>query len=231
VRGREHLLAEAVRSLEHYGIRPVIIEDSLTVGWGWEKGLRDCRSDYVILAADDVEIADCSAMAVAMSRANVGLVVSPVVFNPNGSLQGAGGYGLRMEDGGIARNTLFPFARRETLELLAPWPGTSHYCDCWLSEYAWRLGRGPVVTHGFALVHKVSSPKATDARLTYERWRSLRLEELGYRGREHRPGRVYIIKIRLRTELRLLSAGVREYVIHAPGRFWHGLRRSRSRRR
>jgi hypothetical protein len=229
-RGREHLLADAVRSLERHGIRPVVVEGSRTACWGWEKGLRDCTSEYVILAADDVEIADCSALAVAMSRADVGLVVSPVVVNPDGSLQGAGGYGLRMEDGGIARNALFPFARRETLELFVPWPGTSHYCDCWISEHAWRLGRGPIVTHGFTLVHKISSPKAPDARPTYERWRSSRLEELGYSRRERNRGCGYMVKVRLRTEFRLLSAGGRQYLIYAPGRFWQGLRRRRSRK-
>ena len=235
--GREQLLAETVASLEEHGIDPVVVPSSPSCGEGWAIGLRACSADYVLLASDDIEVGDVSRLETALARAKAGLVVSPVVVNADGSLQGAGGFGLRLEDGATARTTIFPFALRETFLLVSPWPTSNHHCDAWISECAWRLGRGPIVTHGFELVHKIETPITEGEVRAYESWRARRLDDLG--ASTPRPdfdavsraleGRSIVImgaRARMRTELRLASAGLPTYLATTPGRATGASRRA-----
>jgi hypothetical protein len=174
--GREELLAEAVASFERHGIGCVVVENSPSCGTGWRIGLERATADLVLLASDDVEVSEDSwGFAEAVARARSGSVVCPIIFWPDGTLQGAGGYGLNLEDGAIAHNCIFPFAARDTLELISPWPERNHYCDVWVSEEARRIGRGPIVTYGFALVHKIVSPDTPGQYAEYRRWRRRRI--------------------------------------------------------
>jgi hypothetical protein len=229
--GREQLLGEAVASFEKRGFDPVVVPDSPSCGEGWAIGLDACRADYVLLASDDIELADVSRLDAALARAAAGLVVSPVILNADGSLQGAGGFGQRLEDGALARTTIFPFASRDTLLVLSPWPASTHYCDSWISECAWRLGRGPIVTYGFDIVHKIISPIREGEVQAYDSWRADRLRtlpaaarrghrELGaiFRSHEGRTIVVTGIRARSRTELRLLSADGPGYAATTPKR-------------
>jgi hypothetical protein len=239
IAGREQLLRETVESLEERGIDPVIVPNSPSCGEGWEIGLRSCRADYVLLASDDIEVSDVSRLGTALARAAAGLVVSPVVVNADGSLQGAGGFGQRLEDGALARTTIFPFALKETFLVVSPWPASNHYCDSWISECAWTLGRGPIVTHGFDLVHKFIAPIREGEVQAYAGWRADRLRTVpGAAGRRHRDidaiirsheGRSIVVtglRARSLTELRLLSAGVRTYLTTSPKRAVRGSRRT-----
>jgi hypothetical protein len=237
--GREQLLRETVASLEQSGIDPVVVPNSPSCGEGWAIGLAASTADYVLLASDDIEVSDISRLGTAVARAAAGIVVSPVVVNPDGSLQGAGGFGQRLEDGALARTTIFPFASRETFLLLAPWPASNHYCDSWISECAWMLGRGPIVTHGFDLVHKIIAPTSDAEVDAYGSWRADRLRVLPeatrrrhraiedvFRSLEGRSIVVTGIRGRSRTELRLMSAGIPEYVAASPKRVVGGFRRA-----
>lgn len=229
--GRDQLLAETVASLEKHGIDPVVVPHSPSCGEGWAIGLQACSADYVLLASDDIEVGDFSRLETALARADAGLVVSPVIVNADGSLQGAGGFGLQLEDGALARTTIFPFALRETFSLVWPWPPSNHYCDSWISECAWRLGRGPIVTHGFDIVHKIITLTREDELGTYDGWRVQRLRALPeaargphrdtvaiFRAHEGRSLVVTGVRTRTQTELRLLSASVPKYLAMMPKR-------------
>ena len=229
--GREQLLRDTVASLEERGIDPVVVRNSPSCGEGWAIGLEACSADYVLLASDDIEVSDISRLRTALARAAAGLIISPVIVNPDGSLQGAGGFGERLEDGALARTTIFPFALRETFLLVSPWPLSNHYCDSWISECAWTLGRGPVVTHGFDIVHKILGPLREGEAQEYERWRAHRLRTLPdtvrrrhrdiaatFRSHEGRSITVAGARARSLTELRLLSAGVPTYAATSPKR-------------
>jgi hypothetical protein len=242
--GREQLLREAVASFAERGFDPVVVSNSPSCGEGWTIGLGACRADYVLLGSDDIELADISRLDTALARAAAGLVVSPVIVNVDGSLQGAGGLGQRLEDGALARTTIFPFASRGTFLHVSPWPASTHYCDSWISECAWTLGRGPIVTHGFDIVHKIISPIREREVQAYDSWRADRLRTLpGTSWRRHREldtvfrsheGRSIVVtglRARSRAELRLLSAGVATYVAMTPqrafGGSWRALRLAR----
>jgi hypothetical protein len=237
--GREQLLRETVASLEERGIDPVVVPNSPSCGEGWAIGLEASCADYVLLASDDIEVSDISRLETAVARASAGLVVSPVIVNADGSLQGAGGFGQRLEDGALARTTIFPFASRQTFQAVSPWPPSNHYCDSWISECAWMLGRGPVVTHGFALVHKIIAPTSAGEVEAYDSWRTDRLQMLpDATRRRHRPidevfrsleGRNIVvagIRGRSQTELRLASAGLPAYIGTSPRRAVGGSRRA-----
>jgi hypothetical protein len=237
--GRELLLREAVASFEERGLDPVVVPNSPSCGEGWAMGLQACRADYVLLGSDDIELADVSRLDTALARAAAGLLVSPVIVNVDGSLQGAGGFGQRLEDGALARTTIFPFASRETLLVVSPWPASTHYCDSWISECAWRLGRGPIVTHGFDIVHKIISPIREGEVDAYDSWRADRLRTLPtaarrrhraldsiFRSHEGHSIVVTGIRARSRTELRLLSADGPGYVATIPKRVVGGSRRT-----
>lgn len=229
--GRDQLLAETVASLEKHGIDPVVVPNSPSCGEGWAIGLQTCSAEYVLLASDDIEVGDLSRLRTALDRADAGLIVSPVIVSADGSLQGAGGFGLRLEDGALARTTIFPFALRETFSLVSPWPPSNHYCDSWISECAWRLGRGPIVTHGFDLVHKVITLTREGEQDAYDRWRMERLRTLPeaarrphrdtvavFRAHEGRSMVVTGVRARMRTELRLATASVPGYLALLPRR-------------
>jgi hypothetical protein len=174
--GREGLLSHAVSSLEQRGIRCIVVENSPSCGAGWRLGLELAAADLVLFASDDVEaFGEWWGMDEAVARARSGNVVCPVIFWPDGTLQGAGGLGRDLEDGAVAYNCIFPLADRRTFELIAPWPETNHYCDGWITEHAQRTGRGPIVTHGMGLVHKIISPMSTMEYVRYRRWRRRRL--------------------------------------------------------
>jgi hypothetical protein len=237
--GREQLLRETVASLNEHGIDPVVVPNSPSCGEGWAVGLEACRADYVLLASDDIEVGDLSRLETALARAAAGLIVCPVIVNPDGSLQGAGGFGERLEDGALARTTIFPFAARETLVAVSPWPPSNHYCDSWISECAWMLGRGPIVTQGFELVHKVIAPTRRGEAEAYDSWRTDRLRALPdalrrrhrdtaaiFRSLEGRSIIVTGIRARSRTELRLMSAGLPTYAAAGPKRAVGGSRRT-----
>lgn len=153
VPGREDLLNQAVDSFRSHGVEPVVVHDSPSCGAGWAIGLPWATADLVLLASDDFEIADWSGIHRAIDRALSGFVVCPVILNPDGSLQGAGGMGFSLADGDTADNCIAPLGRRETLASLAPWPHLNHYCDTWITRQARERGIGPVVTHGVELTH------------------------------------------------------------------------------
>lgn len=148
--GRGHLLKATVASLEEHGIEPVVVHDSRSCGEGWEIGLERCTAEIVGLWSDDLTIQAWDEAAV-LDR--MPTVVCPVILNPNGGLQGAGGMRLVLADGEQARNCICPIAERELFERFRPWPHLNHYCDTWITQRAVWAHHGPVVTWSVRLVH------------------------------------------------------------------------------
>lgn len=151
--GREHLLQACLGSLEEHGIDPVVIEDSPSCGEGWEIGLARCTARIVGLWSDDFTIAHWDERELLDRLRKRITVLSPAILNPDGTLQGAGGMGLSLQDGEPARNCICPIAERTVLEGFRPWPHLNHYCDTWISQRAIWMGRGPTVTRAAQLVH------------------------------------------------------------------------------
>jgi hypothetical protein len=166
------MLARMIISLEGHGIDWLIVEESPSCGEGWELGLKRATAEFVLLASDDFVLVDWSARKVVLDRAGAGQVVCPVIFEPDGSLQGAGGMGERLDDGDVAVNCIAPLARRELLEQFRPWPHLNHYCDTWITHRAKRINRGPIVTHGFAFTHHYLSEWNPSEYEAYQEWRT-----------------------------------------------------------
>jgi hypothetical protein len=166
------MLGRLIESLEQHEIGWVIVEESPSCGEGWELGFKRTTADYVLLASDDFVLVDWSARKVALDRAWAGQVVCPVIFEPDGALQGAGGMGEHLDDGDVAVNCIAPFAKRDLFRRLAPWPHLNHYCDTWITQMAKRRNRGPIVTHGFAFTHHYLSEWNPSEYEAYEKWRT-----------------------------------------------------------
>lgn len=150
--GREHLLNATVASLEEHGIEPMVVLDSPSCGEGWEFGLEQCDARYVALWSDDFTIDHWDDRRI-HDRLAQGSVLSPAIRNPDGSLQGSGGFGLGLADGEQAANCICPIAERQVLEGFRPWPQLNHYCDTWISQRAVWAQRGPIVTWDAVLTH------------------------------------------------------------------------------
>lgn len=152
--GREHLLADCIKSLLHHGITPVVVEDSPSCGEGWMIGLERCKAKVVGLWSDDFTISSWNEQHVLERiQMNAGALVAPMILNPDLSLQGAGGFGLDLKDGATARNTICPIGERHVLDGFRPWPHLNHYCDTWITQRAVWANRGPIVTRAVQLVH------------------------------------------------------------------------------
>jgi hypothetical protein len=170
--GREQSLGRLIDSLEEHGLDWVIVEESPSCGEGWELGLDRTTADFVLLASDDFVLVDWSARKVVLDRADATQVVCPVIYEPDGTLQGAGGMGQRLDDGDVAVNCIAPFARRDVLETYRPWPHLNHYCDTWITCQARLRNRGPIVTHGFAFTHHYLSEWNPGEYEAYTEWRT-----------------------------------------------------------
>jgi hypothetical protein len=80
--------------------------------------------------------------------------------------------GERLDDGDVAVNCIAPFAQRNLLRDLAPWPHLNHYCDTWITWQAKRRNRGPIVTHGFGFSHHYLSEWNPAEYEAYMDWRT-----------------------------------------------------------
>lgn len=170
IASREHLLNACVESLERHGLEPMVVLDSPSCGEGWEFGLEKCDAKYVALWSDDFTIDKWDDQTVRRLLTQQIAVLCPTILNPDGSLQGAGGMGLNLPDGAVARNCIAPIAERQVLEGFRPWPHLNHYCDTWISQRAIWAKRGPIVTSRVRLVHHHLSEWDSAEYVAWQKW-------------------------------------------------------------
>lgn len=179
--GREDLLERSL-SAWHAAIDPrlvkVIHNDGRSVGPAWQEAVETCATEFLWLACDDAYPKDAAFgtnldRVLAHERAQG--VVCPVTWNADGSLQGSGGYGDTLRDGETARNCAFPLAPAEIFRQMIPFPPTSWFVDCWITERAHALDRGPMVTAGIGLVHERINWSLQAEFPAYEAWRKTQM--------------------------------------------------------
>lgn len=168
--GREHHLEACLASLEQHDIEPVVVENSPSCGEGWAVGLAQCKAPIVGLWSDDFTITHWDLAEIRDRLKKRITVLAPVILNPDGTLQGAGGMGLDLQDGATAHNTICPIAERTVLEGFKPWPWLNHYCDTWISQRAVWMGRGPTVTRAAVLTHHHLSPWDSTEYVAWQSW-------------------------------------------------------------
>lgn len=151
--GREELLRACLASFTEHTpselLHRVIIPNSPSCGEGWTRGVEKARGDYLLLAADDVEAWP------GWYEGACRPFTCPVLYWPNGTLQGAGGHHRTFTNGQTAANVAFPLIQREVWDAVQPIPPLNHFCDIWITEEAQRHGYSPIVDWRCRLTHKV----------------------------------------------------------------------------
>lgn len=169
IAGREQSLQRTIRSYRSHtrGVETIfcIHENAQASGEGWRKGAATLHagwgpSDYLHLTNDDIEVTDPDWWRACVETCDEGKLPAPVVFNPDGSLQSAGGQigapgDLIAEigrDGSPVGFTTVPFLS------WTQWVEIGmldvHYSsDVWVSERGKQLGMETVLRHAYQLTH------------------------------------------------------------------------------
>lgn len=167
--GREQSLQRTIRSYRAHsrGVELIfsIHENSRSSGEGWRKGAATLahgfgEPDYLHLTNDDIEVTDPAWWEACIETCDEDLIPAPVVYNPDGSLQSAGGQvgavGDLITEVGRDRSpvgfTTVPFLS------WAQWTEIGmldvHYSsDVWISHRGRQLGYETVLRHAYQLTH------------------------------------------------------------------------------
>lgn len=167
--GREQSLQRTIRSYRAHsrGVSIVfsIHENARASGEGWRKGATTLAqgfgpTDYLHLTNDDIEVTDPDWWRTCIETCDEGQLPAPVVYNPDGSLQSAGGQigapGDLIQEIGRDRSpvgfTTVPFlswGQWEQIGML-----DVHYSsDVWVSERGRQLGYETILRHAYQLTH------------------------------------------------------------------------------
>jgi len=159
IRGREESLA---RCVESYGpdVNVIVVEGSPTCGEGWIAGLERSSAPFIHFSCDDLEVRNGAWIEACTERAGAGDLPCPYVFQPDGSIESAGGdmkveHNLLREwqpDGTEVDFTPVPFLSRDQLEHVQLLP-TQYLCDVWVSYRGKHFGYDTVLTEGYELTH------------------------------------------------------------------------------
>lgn len=160
--GRESSLARCVESFElrTEDLNVIVINDSITCGWGWKRGLEKSGASYVALVADDIECASETWAQACTEAADEGLLPCPRVWTPEGTVESQGGdmnaYGHILSRYRKHRAptdfTTVPFASREQIDRIGMLE-VQYSCDVWVSYRGRQLGYETVLCHGYDLIH------------------------------------------------------------------------------
>lgn len=174
VPGREAELAAAIASLQYLGFEyeVIVIPGPTTCGQAWIDGAEDSEGDYLWFLSDDIELRRDSYVGSEFSLLDDGKIVCPVLYNVNGSMQGAGGFGDTVPHDGIARVCAFPLMSRTTWEEIGAIPPFNHFCDVYITDWARSKSRGPLVRYNLALIHKIVRMSTNEEAKEYEEWLS-----------------------------------------------------------
>ncbi len=175
VKGREEWLERCISSYTAHGeVNPIVIEDSLTCGWGWKTGLDRSEAPYVLLACDDQECV--GSLEVAIQTVNEGFLPCPRVWNADGSIQSQGGdmnvrhhiISRPQKDRTPVDYTTVPLMSREQADVIGMIP-THYSSDVWVSYRGRQLGYETVLRHGYEIVHHLADVKRGAGMSQYER--------------------------------------------------------------
>lgn len=161
IKGREESLKRTLASYRYYTV--CVVEDSPCAGTGWKRGVEEFvrvhgQPRFVHLTNDDCELE--GTLEGAVEAAKAGHIACPVVLNPDGSLQSAGGQlGAPADlldeigpDWGEVGFTTVPFLSWEQWEQIGMLD--VHYCsDAWVSHRGRQLGYETVLRHDYRIVH------------------------------------------------------------------------------
>lgn len=163
VEGRAQSL---LRCLAAYNDRSVgarlevlVVEGSPTCGLAWQEGAGCASGDYIHLTADDLEPHD-GWWEPAVEACDLKKLPCPIVFNPDGNVQSAGGdldapSCLRTrigEDWSPVPFTTVPFMSVRQWDAIGMIP-LHYFTDVWVSERGAQLGIGTVLRTGYTLTH------------------------------------------------------------------------------
>lgn len=168
--GREDSLARLVESYERHTAKGVlnfiVIHDEETCGIGWQEGIKLARAPHIHLSCDDLEITSPTWAGACMEATAKGLLPSPIVRRPDGSIESCGGdmgapaclISEMQPDGTKVDFSPVPFGSREQVEAIGMHAG--HYeTDTYFSHKGRKLGWPTVVTHGYEFTHHHSNVK------------------------------------------------------------------------
>jgi hypothetical protein len=167
--GREESLDRTIESYKKMTRGPELVwfihEDSPSCGIGWRNGANALELgygplDYLHFTNDDIEVTDPKWWKVCTETADEGGLPCPVVMNPNGSLQSAGGQLGQADD--LLRDlvpdktavdfTTVPFMSWEQWKAIGMLP--IHYsADVWVSYRGRQLGYETFLRLRYRLTH------------------------------------------------------------------------------
>jgi hypothetical protein len=138
----------------------ITVPKSPCCGVGWLEGASISEGDYIHLSADDLEPHE-GWWQPAVATCDDGLIPAPTVYNPDGSVQSAGGdltapncllTDEAIEDLTPVPYTPVPFVTRDQWERIGMIP--AHYMtDVWVSYRGRQLGIETVWRAGYAFMH------------------------------------------------------------------------------
>jgi len=183
--GREKSLERAVGSYEKtaeipYGIQ--VVRDSRSSGEGWIQGVAEWvewhgKPDYIHLTNDDCEVTDPLWWKAPVEVCGEGFIPAPIVRNPDGSLQSAGGdlgsssgdlLTEMREDGAEVGFTTIPFLSWSQWEQIGMMP--VHYAsDVWVSHKGRQLGIPTILCHGYKVIHHTEQIGRNQGRSGHDR--------------------------------------------------------------
>ena len=165
--GREASLERCLDSFSRLTgpeLNPIVVRDSKTCGWGWQKGLERSSAPYVLLACDDQEVISDEWAEVAMETVDQGLLPAPRVWFPDGRVESMGGDMKALahlskrpkRDLSPTDYTTIPFLSREQIDAIGMLDG-QYAGDVWVSYRGRQLGYETVLRHGYDFVHHYES--------------------------------------------------------------------------
>lgn len=166
IRGREPLLERTLNGFRQTVpadlLQLIVVRDRPCIGQAWTDGARAATGDMLLLAADDVIPAPgwLEAVTDAVMR---GVVPSPRVLNPDGSLHSCGsmGGGMLLPDcptGTPCATSPFPVLMRHDWQRIGPCIPAHYYADDYVSWMATRHGLAVEVVAEYELLHLEGAP-------------------------------------------------------------------------
>lgn len=164
ITGREQLLDQTIqafrRTVPPDDLELVVVRDRPCIGQAWQDGAPAATGDVVMLAADDVEPQPgwWDAVTEGMEISGGGVLPSPRVLNPDGTLHSCGTLGGGMLLGEVATgtpcaSTPFPIFPRDAWPMVRPVPAIHYYADDFVSWMLRRAGYDIRVDRRFVVRH------------------------------------------------------------------------------
>jgi hypothetical protein len=163
IEGRESSLERCLEAYheQSFGARldMIVIEDAPTCGVAWQEGAAEAAGDYLHFSADDLE-PHLGWWEPAVEACDQKKIPCPVVFNPDATVQSAGGdldapnclLTAIGEDWTAVPFTTVPFLTRNQWDRIGM-IDLHYFTDVWVSYTGRRLGIPTVLRTGYTVTH------------------------------------------------------------------------------